>query len=99
MQVPTSYLGEGCVGSIADEDVTEAIAVLARQVGSVRTYQPLADEAGEERRDVRLVGRESLDCGVVKGLALDRPVGEDGTLVGVELVDAGREHRLGRRRD
>ena len=99
VQVGAGRLGERVVGRVADQQVAEAEAVLARDLRPVRPDQLLADERGEARGDLRLLGRERLDGAAVEDLALDRAALEHASLGRLELVEPGREQRLQRRRD
>ena len=89
---------ERVVGRVADEDVAEAEAVLAREQRRVRRDQLLANERGETRRHLRLLGCERLDGTAVEDLTLDRAPLEHAPLGRRELVDTRREQRLQRGR-
>ena len=60
MQICAGRLGERLVCRVADQQVAEAKAVLARDLRSVRPDQLLAHERSEARGDLRLFGRECL---------------------------------------
>ena len=88
------------VGRVADEDVAEAEAVLAREQRRVRRDQLLANEPGETRGHLQLLGCERLDSTPVEDLTLDRAPLEHAPLGRRELVDARCEERVqGRRND
>ena len=99
MQVGPARLRQRVVGGVADQEVAEAEAVLARDLSPFRRDQLLADEAGEPRCHLRLVGDERLDGAAVEDLPLDRAALEHGPLGLLEPVEASRQQRLERRRD
>ena len=99
VEIRAGRLRERLVRRVADQQVAEAEAVLARDLRSVRPDQLLAHERGEARGDLRLVGRECLDGAAVEDLALDRAALEHASLGRLELVESGGEQRLQRRRD
>ncbi len=78
--------------------MAEAEAVLARELRRVGTDQLPAHERGQARRDLGLLRPERLHGAAVEDLALDRAALEHPPLGRVELVEAGREQRLQRRR-
>ena len=86
------------VGGVAHEEMAEAKRILAGEERPVRPDQLLADERGQLGREPRLLGRERLDDAVVEHLAFDGAALEHGALRPVELVEAGCEQRLQRRR-
>ena len=98
VQVGADCLGQGVVGGVADQEVAEAVAVVAGELGAVGTDELVADERGEPGRDLRLLGGERLHGAAVEDLALDRAAFEHPALGFVELVEAGRQQRLQRRR-
>ncbi len=92
-------LGHARVRLVADQRVTEAIRVLPWQLGARRLHEPLANEAHELARHVRLVGvRREVDDGARPELlpddrrALERP-----SLGRVEAVDPRGQKRMNRR--
>ena len=99
MQVGAGRLRHAGVGSVADEEVAEAEAVLAHELRLVRADQPFADERGQPGRYLALLGRECLHPTAVEDLALDRPSLDDPPLGRIEPVQAGCEQRLQRGRD
>ena len=99
VEVGAGRLGQRLVGGVADQQVAEAEAVLARELRPVRPDQLLADERGQARGDLGLLGRECLHGAAVEDLALDRAALEHAPLARLELVEPGREQRLQRRRD
>ena len=98
VQVGADSLGEGVVGSVADQQVAEAVAVVAGDLSAVGTEELAPHECCEPGRDLSLLGRKRLHTAAVEDLALDRAALEDATLGLVELVEAGGEQRLQRRR-
>src|SRR3982075_3458443 len=66
------HLGQGRVSRVADQDVVEAVAVLAGQIRPARPDQAFADENREVRTDLRLRRRERLNSTVMKEIAFDR---------------------------
>ncbi len=90
---------ERLVGGVTDQEVAEAEAVLACELRPVRPDQLLADERGEVRRHLGLVGCERLDGAAMEDLALDRTPLEDAAFGGLELIEARREQRLQRGRN
>ncbi len=96
MEIRAGRLGERLVRRVAEQQVAEAKAVLARDLRSVRPDQLLADERGEARGDLRLLGCECLDSTPVEDLALDRAALEDASLGRVELVEPGGEQGVQR---
>jgi hypothetical protein len=71
VQIGPGRLRQRVVGGIANQEVAEAEAVLDREQGLVRTDQLLADERGEMRRHLAVLG-ERLHGAAVKELALNR---------------------------
>ena len=98
VQVGTDRLGERVVGGIADQQMAEAVAVVAGELGAVGADELVAHERGEPGRDLRLLGRQRLHGAAMEDLALDRASLEHAPLGLVELVEAGCEQRLQRRR-
>ena len=98
MQVGPARLGRRVVRGVADEQVAEAEAV-SPNVSLLGCDELLANQPGEARRHLRLVGDECLDGPTVKDLALDRCALEHGPLGLLEPVQAGRQEHLQRRRD
>ena len=92
-------LGEGVVRGVADEQVAEPEAVLARELSLVGLDQALADERGEVRPHLGVVTPEGLHGATMEDLAFDRCVLEHASLGGLELVEACGEECLQRRRD
>jgi hypothetical protein len=102
VQLRPGLLRQRLVGGVADEDVPEAEAVLAREVSRTRSDQLLAHEGGEVQADrgrFQPLRSKMGDSAAVEGLALDRCALEHVALVQVEAVDPGREQRADRRRD
>ena len=96
MQVGADCLRERVVGGVADQQVTEAEAVVAGELGAVGSDQLPANERGEPGRDLGLLGRERLHGPAVEDLALDGSPLEHLALGVVELVEARRQQRLQR---
>ena len=99
VEVGAGRLRQRVVGGVADQQVAEAEAVLAGELRPVRPDQLLADERGQARRHLGLVGCERLDGAAVEDLALDRAALEHAPLGRLELIEARREQRLQRGRD
>ena len=97
VQVGADRLGEGVVGGVADQQVAEAVAVVARELGAVGADQLAAHEPGQPGRHLRLLGGERLHGAAMEDLALDGASLEHLALGLVELVEAGRQQRLQRR--
>src|SRR5690242_9052488 len=78
VQVRSAAFRQRLVGSVADQEMTEAEAVLARSLGRLGRDQLLPHQAGKLRCDLRLVADERLDCAAMKDLAFDRGALEHG---------------------
>jgi hypothetical protein len=87
------------VGSVSNQQVAEAEAVLARQQRPVRPDQLLPHQRGQAWSDLALGGGERLDGAAVKDLALDRASLEHAPLGRLELVQTCGEERLQGGRD
>ena len=98
VQFGSGGLGQGVVGGVADQQVAEAEGVVSGELGPVGADQLLAHERGQARCHLAVV-REGLDGAAVEDLPLDRAPLEHRALRGVELVEAGGEQGLERRRD
>ena len=94
VQLGPGRFRERVVGGVADQQVAEAEAVLARELRLVGTDQLAAHERGQARRHLRLLRCERLHGAAVEDLALDRAALEHPPLGRVELVEAGGEQRL-----
>ena len=94
VQLGADRLRECVVGGVADQDVAEAEAVLACELGPVGPDQLLADECRQTWSDLGLIRRERLDGAAVEDLALDRASLEHAPLRRLELVEARGEQRL-----
>ncbi len=99
VQLGAGRLGQRVVSGVADQQVAEAEAVLAYEVGLVRPDQLLAHERGQARSHVGLVGCERLHGAAVEDLTLDRAPLEHAPLGRLELIEARREQRLQGGRD
>ena len=99
VEVRAGRLRERLVGRVADQQVAEAEAVLARELRPVRPDQLLAHERGQARRHLGLLGRERLHGTPVEDLALDRAPLEDASLGRLELIEPRGEQRLQRGRN
>ncbi len=93
VQLCTGRLRQRLVGGVAQQQVTEAEAVVAREQRSLRPDQLLADERRQARRHLRLHGSERLHRAPVEDLSLDRAALEDAPLGCVELIEARCEQR------
>ena len=98
VQVGADRLGERVVGSVADQQVAEAVAVVAGELGAVGTDELAPHECCEPGRDLRLLGSERLHAAAVEDLALDGAALEHPALGLVELVEPSRQQSLQRRR-
>ena len=87
------------VGGVADQQVAEAEAVLAGELGLVGPDQLLAHERGQARSHLGLGRGERLDGAAVEDLALDRAPLEHAALGRLELIQACSEQRLQGGRD
>ena len=94
VQIRANGLRECVVGGVADQDVAEAEAVVACELGPVGPDQLLADERRQTWSDLGLIRRERLDGAAVEDLALDRASLEHAPLRRLELVEARCEQRL-----
>src|SRR3954454_25005437 len=98
MEVGPERLRERVVGRVADQQVTEAVAVVAGELSAVGANELVAYERSEPGRDLCLLRGERLDGAAVEDLALDRTALEPPALRLVELVEPRRQKRLQRRR-
>ncbi len=98
VQVGADRLGEGVVGGVADQQMAEAIAVVAGDLSAVGTDELTPHECREPGRDLRLFGSERLHAAAVEDLALDGSALEHPALGRVELVEPRSEQRSQRRR-
>ena len=91
------------VRDLTDEDVTEAVRIVAGGERALRQISSLRIEGREVRVDVdaQLVGHELRDRAAMEHLTLDGAALQHDAHVAVERVDAGLEERLdrGRHRD
>jgi hypothetical protein len=99
VQVDARRLRHELVGDVADQDVGEAVADLAGDLGRRGADELPPRERREAVVEVRGVeGRQQpRDRAAVERPALDRRAVEDGALGGRKAVDACREQRLDRR--
>src|SRR5262245_14193994 len=83
------------VRRVANQRVCKPKAVVAGEVGSIRTDQLLAHEREQTRTDVGLLllGGELSDCAAVEAPALDRGSLDDRPVGSSKPVNAGREER------
>ena len=79
--------------------MTEAECVLAGEIRPVGLDQALADERGEMRHHLYVLGYKRLHGAEVEDLAVDRGPLEHDPLADRELIEARCEQRLQRRRD
>ena len=98
VQLRPDTLRQRVVGGVADQQVTEAEAVVAGELWAVGTEELTPNERGRAGRHLRLLRSESLHSAAVEELALDRASLEHAPLGLVELVEPRREQRLQRRR-
>ena len=72
VQVGADGFRKRVVGGVADQQVTEAVAVVAGELSVVRADELPPDESREPGRDPRLLGAERLHGAAVEDLALHR---------------------------
>ena len=94
VQLGPHALGQGLVGGVADQQVAEAEAVLALELGPVGTDELAPDERRESRRHLWLRRCEHLNRPAMEELALDRTSSEDVSLRLVQLVESSCQQRL-----
>ena len=101
VEVGARRLRDERVGDVADQDVGEAVGLLAGHLALRRADELPPGERGQPLLEaVGGVGRqEPRDRARVEGPALDRRAVEDRALGAREGVDAGGEQRLDRRRE
>ena len=80
VEIGPHRLGERVVGGVPDQQVAEAVAVVARELGAVGADELAADECCQPGRHLRLLGSERLDGAAVEDLALDRAALEHAAL-------------------
>ena len=98
MEIRTHRLRKRVVGCVPDQQVTEAVTVVARDLGTVGTHELAADECCEPGSHLRLVRGERLHASAVEDLAFDGAALEHAALGVVELVEPCRQQRLQRGR-
>jgi len=98
VEVGPSRFRQGVVGGITDEEVAEAVRVVAGQLSAVGPNELLTDERDEPLVDGSVAVGERSDRSAVKGASLDGTALEHRALGRVELVEARREEGLDRRR-
>ncbi len=91
VEISPDRLRKRVVGSVADQQVTEAIAVISGKQGAVGTDELAPHECGEPGRDLGLLGSECLHAATMEDLAFDRAALEHPTLGLFELVEASRQ--------
>ncbi len=97
VQLGPGRLRESVICGVADEQMAEPEPVVSRELGPVGSDVLLANERGQSRRHLQLVGAEGLYGAAVEDLTLDRASLENTALLGLELVDTRGEQRLDRR--
>ena len=98
VQVGSFGLRQRLVGGVADQEMPEAEAVLARELRTVGAHQLAADQRGEVPRDVRFLGCQGGHRPEVEDLSFDGAAFEHTPLGRVELVEPCREERVEVRR-
>ena len=98
MEIRTHRLRKRVVGCVPDQQVTEAVTVVACDLGTVGTHELAADQCCEPRRHLRLVRGERLHASAVEDLAFHGAALEHAALGHVELVEPRCEQSLQRRR-
>src|SRR5262249_19792965 len=91
MMLGPGRLGLSFVGDVADEEMPEAKAVLARDLRAVRTNQLPADQTSQPCGRLALLGGERLHRAAVEDFTLDSAPLEHATLGRIDLVEARRQ--------
>jgi len=101
VQLGAQLLRHRVVGGVADEDVVEAKAVVARKEGVVGAHELLAHQPHKVSSYPTTTGwrKQLRDRAWVEQTSLDRGTHEHGALVACEPVDARGEQGLDRGRD
>src|SRR5207244_13591750 len=87
-------LWQRVVGGVADQQMAEAVGVLAHELRLVRADELFAHKPGQPAFDVCFLWRERLHCATVEDAAFDRATLEYAALGRLELVEPRREQRL-----
>ena len=90
--------GEGVVCGVADQQVSEAVRILSRQLRPVRAHELLPYELDQLPLGRRRRHRHRFDSAAVEELAFDRATPEHSSLGRIELIEPRRQQRLDRRR-
>ncbi len=98
MQSGAVGLGQHLVRGVADQQVAEAVALLAGDLGAVRPDQLPTDQRAEPGPWISLRRGEGRDSAAVEDLALDGGRFQYPALGRIELIETSREQRLQRRR-
>ena len=98
VQLRPRRLRERVVGGVADQQVPEAEGVLAGKLALVGADELLANERGQARHHLRLLGGQRLDRAAMEDAPLDRAPLEHVPLGRIQLVEAGGQQCLDRRR-
>ena len=98
VEVGANRLGERLVRGIADEDVAEAVCLVAGNLRGLWPDQLLTDERVQVGRQLRVVPVERLHGAHVKHPSLHRTALEHAALRRVELIESRRQERLDGRR-
>jgi hypothetical protein len=101
VQIGARLLRQRIVGSVADQEVTEAERVVSRHRRGLGPDQLGADQLREVAVEPRAnaLGRELRDRQAVEDLTLDGPALDHRPLVGRQLVESCLEERVDRGRD
>ena len=101
MQLGTFLLGERLVGGVADQVVAELEAILASCIRTVRAQQVAAHQRGKVAAEpgTLLLGGEGGHRCPREALADHAGLLQHGPLAGRELLQAGGQQHLDRRRD
>ena len=99
VEVGAPALRGGLVRRVAEQEMPEPVAVVSAPPCALGTDHVLADERGERRREATRVGSERGESVAVKDLPFHRRGLEQQPLVLAQLVEAGCEQRVDRRRD
>ena len=98
VQLGPGRLRQRLVGSVADKQVAEAEAVLARKQRPVGPDQLSAHQRRQPRADRRVRRAERLHRATMEDLPLDRAAFEYAPLGALELIEPRRQQRPQRRR-
>jgi len=99
MQLRSHRFGQGVICRIPDQEMPEAVGLVARELCSCRPHQLLAHQRHQFPRYIGLALQEHRDGIPMEHAPFDGPTFQDAPLRGLELVQPGRQERLGGGRD